>query len=126
MKKYLFLLMVSGLLIGCSNLYPEEGKSDYVLEEIQYNRFELENLTQYGDSGIINVEVAPYSKGIDILLTTDKEDFSKEDFDVISQDIVKKFKNNYGFESDLEVGVVLYYQPDPNEDAKMLFETTIK
>lgn len=118
--------MMGGLLIGCSNLYSEEEKSNYVLEEIQYNRFELENLTQYGDSGIINVEVAPYSKGIDILLTTDREDFSRENFDVISQDIVKKFKSSYGFESDLEIGVVLYYQPDPNEDVKMLFETTIK
>ena len=131
MKKYLFLLMISGLLISCSNNYVESGRDNYSIEESvektteesNYTIFEMEILEKYRDFGITDVKIAPYSKGIDIIFTTDKKDFLKEDFDKLSQESVNSFKEGYGVEE--KVGVSLDYQPTPDVDAISLFNNSI-
>lgn len=131
MKKYLFLLMISGLLISCGNVGEAEEKTDetaYVeMEEKSiYKEFEEENLIKYIGDGIIDIVVAPYSKGIDILFTTDTKDFSKEKFKIIAKEVVKNFKENYDIDDSLEIGVSLDYQPDPSENAENIFVDQIQ
>lgn len=130
MKKYLFLLMISGLLISCNNVSTEKNEKAYVVEEStlenKYTTFEKENLEKYGDLGVTGVEVAPYSKGIDILFTTNQKDFTKENFDKIAEECVKRFKESYGFGEEMEIGVSLDYQPTPEENVISLFNTKLK
>lgn len=131
MKKYLFLLMISGLLISCGNIGEAEEKSSEinygeVEENSIYKEFEEEHLIKYIGDGIINIVVAPYSKGIDILFTTDTKDFSKERFIDISKEVVKNFKKNYDIDDSLEIGVSLDYQPDPSENAENIFVDQIQ
>ena len=131
MKKYLFLLMISGLLISCGNVgEAEEKTSETTYVEVEeksiYKEFEEENLIKYIGDGIIDIVVAPYSKGIDILFTTDTKDFSKEKFEGIAKEVVKNFKENFDIDESLEVGVSLDYQPDPSENAENIFVDQIQ
>ncbi len=131
MKKYLFLLMISGLLISCGNVgEAEEKTSETTYVEVEeksiYKEFEEENLIKYIGDGIIDIVVAPYSKGIDILFTTDTKDFSKEKFEGIAKEVVKNFKENFDIDESLEIGVSLDYQPDPNENAENIFVDQIQ
>lgn len=131
MKKYLFLLMISGLLISCGNVgEAEEKTSETTYVEVEeksiYKEFEEENLIKYIGDGIIDIVVAPYSKGIDILFTTDTKDFSKEKFEGIAKEVVKNFKENFDIDENLEIGVSLDYQPDPNENAENIFVDQIQ
>lgn len=131
MKKYLFLLMISGLLISCGNVgEAEEKTSETTYVEVEeksiYKEFEEENLIKYIGDGIIDIVVAPYSKGIDILFTTDTKDFSKEKFEGIAKEVVKNFKENFDIDGSLEIGVSLDYQPDPNENAENIFVDQIQ
>lgn len=130
MKKYLFLLMISGLLISCNNVSTEKNEKDYVAEEStlesKYVTFEKESLEKYIELGVTKVEVAPYSKGIDILFTTNQKDFTKENFDKMAEESVKKFKESYGFGQNIEIGVFLDFHPTPEEDAISLFNAKLK
>jgi hypothetical protein len=131
MKKYLFLLMISGLLISCGNVgEAEEKTSETTYVEVEeksiYKEFEEENLIKYIGDGIIDIVVAPYSKGIDILFTTDTKDFSKEKFEGIAKEVVKNFKENFDIDESLEIGVSLDYQPDPSENAENIFVDQIQ
>lgn len=131
MKKYLFLLMISGLLISCGNVgEAEEKTSETTYVEVEeksiYKEFEEENLIKYIGDGIIDIVVAPYSKGIDILFTTDTKDFSKEKFEGIAKEVVKNFKENFDIDENLEIGVSLDYQPDPSENAENIFVDQIQ
>lgn len=131
MKKYLFLLMISGLLISCGNVgEAEEKTSETIYVEVEeksiYKEFEEENLIKYIGDGIIDIVVAPYSKGIDILFTTDTKDFSKEKFEGIAKEVVKNFKENFDIDESLEIGVSLDYQPDPSENAENIFVDQIQ
>lgn len=131
MKKYLFLLMISGLLISCGNVgEAEEKTSETTYVEVEeksiYKEFEEENLIKYIGDGIIDIVVAPYSKGIDILFTTDTKDFSKEKFEGIAKEVVKNFKENFDIDESLEIGVSLDYQPDSSENAENIFVDQIQ
>lgn len=123
--------MISGLLISCGNVgEAEEKTSETTYVEVEeksiYKEFEEENLIKYIGDGIIDIVVAPYSKGIDILFTTDTKDFSKEKFEGIAKEVVKNFKENFDIDESLEIGVSLDYQPDPNENAENIFVDQIQ
>lgn len=95
-------------------------------EKSIYKEFEEENLIKYIGDGIIDIVVAPYSKGIDILFTTDTKDFSKEKFEGIAKEVVKNFKENFDIDENLEIGVSLDYQLDPSENAENIFVDQIQ
>lgn len=62
------------------------------MENNKYTKFEKESLEKYGELGVTKVEVALYSKGIDILFTTNQKDFTKENFDKMAEESVKNLK----------------------------------
>lgn len=74
---------------------------------------------------ITDVFVAPYSKGIDIILTTDKKDLKKDKFMEIAKNLVSKFKKETGL-NNAKMGVALEYQPDPKENAEQLYGVDVK
>lgn len=154
MKKYLLLFIIAGFMVSCGKTTKEEKtlenqvqveqeiqevdvveETKEILEnldlenvevESQYIDFEVETLEKYIDSGITEINVAPFSKGIDILLTTSKKDFSQEDFNEISKILVETFKENYGIDKELEIGVSLDYRENPNVNVTPLYNIKLK
>lgn len=128
MKKYIFLLLISGIMVGCSNIVEEKKINNYKVEESlsEYSSFEKESLNKYSAIGITDVEVAPYSKGIDILFTTDRKEFSKEEFENMSKERVAQFKQQYKLSQDMKIGVSLDYRKTPQEDVVSLFTADLK
>lgn len=151
MKKLLVLGSLLVLLAACENkentmnedknnvkqeivqeeITPEVQQKEAAIEEIdpnvvemkegEYSAFETEYTNKYSEEKITDVRVAPYSKGIDILMITDDENFSQENFYKIAEDIVQNFKNKFGFSDESEISVSLDFQPTPLDDAKNLF-----
>lgn len=140
MKKFLLVtLTLAAFAVSCGSKVEEvkedakevaaatvEGAKDIVEGAADvYADFINEVKEKYTDFKDFSVDA--YAKGIDLVFTTDKEDFNKEEFEKMANEVVASLKSKFtNIDKDAPVKVVLNYQKDANENAKQLAEVEVK